>query len=455
MATQNIPFTIRKNYTRLLNGAYLGVQDKYYDAVYNIGTALSLWSSRTSSVNDSPIPLGTKALPPRPFLAHEYTGINKVRNSTSWTGAGVKVGILDTGLDYTHPAFGNCFNTTNCRVRYGYDFVGDAYNGNNIPVPDRDPMDSCNGHGTHVAGILAGNDGVFQGVAPDATLGIYRILGCSGLVESSVIIEAVETAYNDGMHIINLSIANVGGWNQWAESSVIDKAIAKGIYVVGSAGNNGAEGLWALGAPAVSPNTIAVGSMEVPRMYSWALDVTVSGRTYRVRRTDQQPTSIPLDITNAPFRRGLDAAGNDYACQPITANVKGAIVLIQRGFCDFDTKATNVIKAGGLAAVMYNSDGSEMQTPEYYAALTLPTVGIWQRDGQKFVTMLVGSQSATATMTQAIDIVDSDVPYTPSAYSSWGPNIEAVHKPDVMAPGTNIYSTLPKSRGSYGLVSGT
>lgn len=84
------------------------------------------------------------------------------------------------GLDYTHPSLGGCFGSQ-CRVAFGYDFVGDDYTGDNQPIPDGDPMD-CNGHGTHVAGIIGANDKEFQftGVAPEgqssSTLSCYMYL---------------------------------------------------------------------------------------------------------------------------------------------------------------------------------------------------------------------------------------------------------------------------------------
>jgi subtilisin family serine protease len=84
------------------------------------------------------------------------------------------VGIIDTGVDYMHPALGGCFGE-NCRVAYGYDFVGDDYNGENTPNPDNDPRDTCNGHGTHVTGIIGARDTTlhFTGIAPDGKLTRY------------------------------------------------------------------------------------------------------------------------------------------------------------------------------------------------------------------------------------------------------------------------------------------
>ncbi|RKP07196.1 peptidase S8/S53 domain-containing protein, partial [Thamnocephalis sphaerospora] len=107
-----------------------------------------------------------------------------------FTGKGITVGIIDSGIDYGHTALGGCFGS-GCKVAFGYDFVGDDYTASNRPKPDDDPMDTCNGHGTHVAGIIAGQQGSFAGVAPQATLGAYRVFGCTGRVELDVVLDAI------------------------------------------------------------------------------------------------------------------------------------------------------------------------------------------------------------------------------------------------------------------------
>lgn len=83
---------------------------------------------------------------------HAMTGVNKL-HERGITGKGIRIGIIDTGINYLHPSLGGCFGP-GCKVAYGYDFVGDAYNGTNDPSPDSDPDDTCNVHGTHVAGIV-------------------------------------------------------------------------------------------------------------------------------------------------------------------------------------------------------------------------------------------------------------------------------------------------------------
>ena len=98
-------------------------------------------------------------------------------------------------LLFRHPALGGCFGP-GCKIAFGYDLVGDNYTGNNLPVPDNDPLD-CNGHGTHVSGIIGANAPTFTGVAPNATLGMYRVFGCTGSTSNDIIIAAFIAAFND------------------------------------------------------------------------------------------------------------------------------------------------------------------------------------------------------------------------------------------------------------------
>src|SRR6185295_19062246 len=111
------------------------------------------------------------------ITALAQTGANVAQSALGLTGRGVRVGVIDTGVDYDHPDFGGGFGP-GFRVEGGFDFVGDDFDNDTVdtPTPDPDP-DDCNGHGTHVAGIIAANGGL-KGVAPEVTLHAYRVFGC-------------------------------------------------------------------------------------------------------------------------------------------------------------------------------------------------------------------------------------------------------------------------------------
>ncbi|KAG5952601.1 hypothetical protein E4U57_005974, partial [Claviceps arundinis] len=124
------------------------------------------------------------------------------------TGKGIKVAVIDNGVDYLHPALGGCYGK-DCLVSFGHDSVDDAYNGTNTPVPGEDPMD-CRGHGSHVAGIVAAQNNTygFTGTAPGVSLSAYRIFGCNGPGGNDVLIVTFNKTYQDGVDIIT---ASVGG----------------------------------------------------------------------------------------------------------------------------------------------------------------------------------------------------------------------------------------------------
>ncbi|MCB0913815.1 MAG: S8 family serine peptidase, partial [Propionibacteriaceae bacterium] len=209
-------------------------------------------------------------------FALSLTGADIAQNQLGLSGAGVKVGIIDTGIDIDHPAFGGSGTpgTTpfpSARVIAGYDLVGDNYNAGGtpeqqIPVPDENP-DDCGGHGTHVAGIVGADGGGLKGVAPGVTFGAYRVFGCAGSSSSDVIVEALERAYADGMQVINQSLGAARQWPQYPTAQASSRLTAKGVVMVASTGNNGPlgsspDGLWAAGAPGTGSKVIATASFD-------------------------------------------------------------------------------------------------------------------------------------------------------------------------------------------------
>ncbi len=173
------------------------------------------------------------------------------------TGSGIKIAILDTGIDYSHPDLGGCVGI-NCKVRLGQSFVEGK--------PADDFMDR-NGHGTHVAGIASAN-GALKGVAPDATLYAFKVLDDSGSGQDSGIIAALEKAVNpdgdpgtdDGADVINLSLGGVGAANS-PLSEAANAAMTAGVVVVVASGNEGPN-YRTIGSPGNAEKVLTVGAVD-------------------------------------------------------------------------------------------------------------------------------------------------------------------------------------------------
>lgn len=169
------------------------------------------------------------------------TGVDDV-HALGHDGAGIVVGIVDTGVDYTHPALGGCFGA-GCRVAGGYDLVGDAWvAGAGDPAPDDDPRD-CLGHGTHVSGILGMAGANIVGVAPAVTMRMYKVFGCSDGTYEDIVAAGFVRAYEDGVDVITASLGSAAGFPDTPLAVVATEIQAKGVFVSIAAGNSGSLGV--------------------------------------------------------------------------------------------------------------------------------------------------------------------------------------------------------------------
>ncbi len=172
-----VSFREMRSFDVLFNGLSVDVTARNLPALARLPGVKAVWPVLTFAV-----PPTTGISDPELATALAMTGADIAQSELGYTGAGVRVAIMDTGIDYHHPDLGGCFGP-GCRVFTGHDFVGDAFNAdptsssyNPVPVPDPNP-DDCHGHGTHVAGIVGAN-GTVKGVAPGVTFGAYRVFGC-------------------------------------------------------------------------------------------------------------------------------------------------------------------------------------------------------------------------------------------------------------------------------------
>ncbi len=430
-----------------------------YDVLFN-GLSISMEPSQLGKLVRIPgvrniYPVEIIAVPepqqgPEPELLTSLAmiGADIAQSELGYTGAGIKVAVMDTGIDYDHPDLGGGFGQ-GYRVAYGWDFVGDAFNAdptspsyNPVPVPDPDP-DDCHGHGTHVAGIIGAN-GNLTGVAPGVTFGAYRVFGCAGSTTADIMLAAMEKALADGMDILNMSIGSAFQWPQYPTAMAATRLVNKGMVVVASIGNNGANGLYSAGAPGVGKKVIGVASYDNTHLYLPYFTVSGSNIGYiTMTFSPDPPTSgsyqiVPANIDGTPITPG---------------SLVGKVALVRRGVHSFRVKAINAIAAGAVAVVIDNNAaglfsgtlGSALPTPR-------PVVGISLADGN-----FIRAQATPIMMTWT-DQKASFVSPTGgliSSFSSYGLAPDLTLKPDIGAPGGNIYSTYPLEKGGYVTMSGT
>ena len=330
----------------------------------------------------------------------------------TFRGEGVKIGIIDTGIDYTHANFGGpgtlaaysaAFATNTApanpawfgpgapKVKGGYDLVGDAYNGGNRPVPDSNPLDcpytSGNvGHGSHVAGTATGlgvtaagstytgpynasiyTPGAFRigpGVAPKADLYSYRVFGCSG--STNVVAEAIDRAVADGMDVISMSlgsnygVATNGDPGRLAEGAAVAAAAAAGIVVVAASGNAGPVP-YITSAPAVFEGAISVAATDALAGVPTAnLALSLGPTTISVQNSNGgayvNGTNYQIRVLRNPdgsVSQGCNP--NEYDPAMTGVPLTGKMVVAVRGTCARVFRAGAAQHFGAAAAALINS----------------------------------------------------------------------------------------------------
>ncbi|MGX1191774.1 S8 family serine peptidase [Metabacillus sp. SLBN-84] len=331
------------------------------------------------------------------------------------TGEGVKVGIIDTGIDYTHP-----------------DLSRSYAGGTDIIDGDDDPMETkaTDGtetlHGTHVAGIIAAN-GRLKGVAPEAEIIAYRALGPGGFGTSEQVIAAIEKAIEDKVDVLNLSLGNMVNGPDWPTSLALDRAVEHGITAVVSTGNSG-PGVWTVGSPGTSSKAISVGASTPPQRIPY---LTASGSRKEI------PVTQMAGAKEWTLHQGEEMVfagiGEEHQYSP---DMKGKVVLVERGKITFTEKALFAEKIGAKAVVIYNNmKGSFAGNLELPA--NIPVVSISKEDG-----LWLKKQLDKKPVIRTVYRNESD---QMADFSSRGPVTRTWEiKPDVVAPGVAIDSTVPE-----------
>ena len=436
-----------------------------------------------------------------PIKRKAIKALDLVRAPEAWrniggeanAGAGVRIAVLDTGIDQSHPAFvdpslqpppgyprcapDDCPLATN-KVIAVRSYVQMLVLGDN-PLDSRpDDLSARDhvGHGTAVAMLAAGTRhdsplGPTSGMAPRAYLGNYKIFGSPGVNDitfDDVVIRALDDAVRDGMHIAVLSLGRPAIWapddrgstcdlandrpcDPWADA--VDRATKQGLTVVVASGNDGDVGIY---APSYN-------SVHTPGTVATALTVgasTNSQRYFSAVRVNGAPSpldALPVQLGDGPRMQSplrarlidLTAlSGEDSrACQGIgNGTLSGHIAIVQQGGCAFSTKVNNAQKAGAVGVIVQRPEGFNALFPMSGLKETgIPAALIGSTNGKLLQDYLKNNAGIEVTLdpTLAPFAFDSD---DVAFFSSYGPGIGGgIIKPEVVAPGQTIYMATQRS----------
>ena len=493
-----------------------------YQTSYN-GIKVQISADRTRYLSGLQ---GVAKVHPATLVTPDNTrGIPYIGAPQAWDGAngfhgeGIKIGIIDTGIDYTHADFGGpgtvaawnqanglstadptqlsvcqtaastqCFGPNAPKVKGGIDLVGDSYNADPkspnfqpVPHPDPNPLD-CFGHGSHVAGTAAGfgvldsgatfngpynattvgahSWNVGPGVAPKADLYAIRVFGCAG--SSDVVLAGIEWAVTHHMDVINMSLGSDFGSADAPEAVAASNAAKDGIIVVSASGNAGSSP-YMTSSPASGTDGIAVAATDSTPGFAGVSLALGTGATVQGLNANGATFT---DGLNAPLLELKDAAGNlSLGCTPadyVAQAALGKIVITRRGTCARVARAIFGQQAGAVAVIMVNNAAG---LPPFEGKITSnPDTGIPYTVTIPFIGVDVASGpaliAAAAAAAPSATLTNNQIANPGfrklASFSSFGPRSgDSALKPDVTAPGVSISSVGMGTGTGAATISGT
>ncbi len=444
-------YTIERTYTTIFNGAAITLPANKLEELFEQKQVKAIYNNEIVELIK---PVDEKGLdePIEAMMADSipYLGISDL-HIDGYTGEGIKIGVLDTGVDYNHPDLINVY-------KGGYDFVDD----------DDDPMEttyedwlasgmpefSANGstyytsHGTHVSGTTSGtgenqSEYAVTGVAPDSDLYAYRVLGPYGSGSTADVIAGIEQSVIDGMDVINLSLGSNTNDPIAPTGIATNNAVLAGVTVVTSAGNNGRSGLATIGSPGSAALPISVGASNVPLEIpefesSYELsgqhldgDLRVIAESYETSLEEFSGETMELVYA------GLGTRG-EFA----EIDVEGKIAFVSRGEIAFVDKIENAKESGAAGIIIFNNQPGTGHNPLYAGASRayVPAFSLTYEQGQPIADLI--EEGATVTFGDMDSLVSTGDLL--ADFSSRGPvNYTAAIKPEVVAPGVDVHSTVP------------
>ena len=403
-------------------------------------------------------------------------------------GDGKVVAVIDTGVDMTHPAFAGALHGTpglsEDKVEALTPQLGDGKNGTYVSEkfpfaydyadndPDASPTGQAGSHGTHVAGITAGNAGEIVGIVPDAQIIVAKVArSVQGDITDSALLAALDDMVVLRPDVVNLSLGQLGGMDNEADSvyaTVFKSLQDAGITVNAAAGNHHTSGYGNTSGknlpfasdpdsstqcePATYSSVVSVASVDNSLAHS---AFTVGDRDVAYQRAggaDGQKMPDLSDLTGGPFEYvdgGIGSAEDGAALKAkYPEGLAGKIVLVKRGSLTFQAKFNNIADSKPAGFIIYNNVPGDSLVVMSLATDGVPAAFISQADGEA---MLAAADHHLSVAPGKV--VPPSSKYSMSAFSSWGVTPDLRLKPEVSAPGGNIYSAVPG--GTYEFKSGT
>ncbi len=483
-------------YATLFNGASISIP---YGAIPAVQEVDGVASAFMAEVYDVPEDMGNTANP-YTYSSTGLIGAVQTWNTAGYTGDGMRVAVIDTGLDIDHPSFSDegfypkdpltiseisaALGSLHITKDYSASISAEKlYFSRKVPFGfcyvDNDTdithdTDMQGDHGTHVAGIIAANktDGTdVIGVAPDAQLLIMKVFGDNGGAYQDDIAAALEDCFYLGVDSVNMSLGSNAGFSQssmdW-ERDIYDRVAENGIILAVAAGNSTSA---ALGNPRTQYHNETSdpdnGLMSSPATYSGVTAVASSENAkFMAPYFEVNGKRIFYnDVALYPFNELASAGELKYVVIPgagvqsdydtVAEQIESIgfdpwIALVRRGDLDFTAKQVYAIRNDATAIIVYDSvEGTMLNMMD---AEVCPNVFITKADGEYMISQ---ASNSVGTLTVSYESAVSDSPDAGkmSSFSSWGPSPDLTLTPDITAPGGRIYSTI--NDGQYGEMSGT